>query len=57
MGPNLQFHGDLIGVMAAADSEGSLPSLRVQSKFRAYTNQPIAKRHLNSGEGGGQADI
>lgn len=57
MGPNLQFDGDLIGVMAAADSEGSLPSLRVQSKFGDYTNQLIAKRHLNSREGGGQADI
>ena len=58
MGLNLQFHGDLIWLMAEADSEGSLPSLRVQSKFRAYTNQPIAKRRLNSRErGGGQADI
>lgn len=57
MGPNLQFDGDLIGVMAAADSEGSLPSLRVQSKFGDYTNQLIAKRHLNSREGGSQADI
>ena len=27
VGPNLQFRGDLIGLMAAADSEGSLPSL------------------------------
>ena len=57
MGPNLQLRDDLIGLMAAADSEGSLPSLRVHSKFRDYTNQPIAKRHLNSREGGGQADI
>ena len=57
MGPNLQFRGDLIGLMAAADSEGSVPSLQVQSKFGDYTNQPIAKRHLNSREGGSQADI
>ena len=57
MGPNLQFRGDLIWLMAAADSEGSRPSLRVQSKFGAYMNQPIAKRHLNSREGGGQVDI
>ena len=57
MGPNLQFHGDLIGLMAAVDSEGSVPSLRVQSKFGNYTNQPIAKRHINSREGGGQVDI
>ena len=57
MGPNLQFRGDLIGLMAAADSEGSLPSLRVQSKFGDYTNQPIVKRHLNSRDGGGQVDI
>ena len=57
MGPNLQFRGGLIGLMAVVDSEGSLPSLRVQSKFGAYTNQPIAKRHLNSREGGSQVDI
>ena len=57
MGPILQFRGDLVWLMAVVDSEGSLPSLRVQSKFGAYTNQPIAKRHLNSPEGGGQSDI
>lgn len=57
MGPNLQFCSDHIWLMAVADSEGSLPSLQVQSKFGAYMNQPIARRHLNSREGGSQADI
>lgn len=57
VGPNLRFHGNLIRFTAAWDSEDSLTSLRVGSRFGIYTNQPIAKRHLNSLERGGQADI
>ena len=57
VGPKLQFCSDLIWLMAVADSEGSLPSLWVQSNFGAYMSQPIAKRHLNSQEEGGQVDI